>query len=164
MALMEPILLTVYGSAQPAGSKDPFMRKDGTMGVRDANPRAREWKDAVAAAAGREYDGPLLTQAVRLELSFYRPWLSGHFSKRKGREGELRDGAPVYPITAPDLTKLIRGTEDALKGIVFRDDAQVCEQHTRKLFGTPARVEIRVVPLGDPRVGELRQPRLTAAM
>ncbi len=40
----------------------------------------------------------------------------------------LKPSAPSHPTGRPDVTKLIRSTEDALTGIVWRDDAQIVEQ------------------------------------
>ena len=54
----------------------------------------------------------------------------------------------------PDATKLVRAVEDALTGLVWRDDAQVVIQTVRKRYGHPERAEIFVqeinVMLPDP--------------
>jgi Holliday junction resolvase RusA-like endonuclease len=132
---------TVYGEPAPGGSKIPGMAKNGKMFVRDDNPRTREWKDRVGQVAGelmrnRElYPGPL-----KLTVVFYRPRPKGHYTSKGG----LTRSAPKHPITKPDLTKLIRPLEDALRGIVFKDDAQICQTHAGKLYGEPARVEVKV--------------------
>lgn len=60
--------------------------------------------------------------AVELAFEFVLPrpesdWLAS---------GKLRKGAREHPTTKPDLSKVIRAIEDALAGIVYRDDAQVC--------------------------------------
>jgi Holliday junction resolvase RusA-like endonuclease len=46
----------------------------------------------------------------------------------------LRDDAPKTKASKPDLTKLIRSTEDALTGIAWNDDASVVHQVARKLY------------------------------
>jgi Holliday junction resolvase RusA-like endonuclease len=112
--------------------------------VVDANPKAKDWKRAVTGEAAKAMAGkPLLTGAVALQLVIYRPRPKGHFGTGRNA-GRLKDSAPPYPDTKPDLTKLLRGTEDALRGIVWRDDAQVCRQQNGKLFGEPARAEVCV--------------------
>ena len=50
----------------------------------------------------------------------------------------------LAPDTKPDLTKLVRAAEDSLRGVLWRDDAQVVRQVTEKRWGEPARVEIAV--------------------
>lgn len=47
-------------------------------------------------------------------------------------------------VVRPDVSKLIRATEDALTGIVYLDDAQIVEEHAYKFYGMPERVEIKI--------------------
>jgi Holliday junction resolvase RusA-like endonuclease len=160
---MRPIEICVYGSAQPAGSKRAFNHPHtGRVVVVDANPKSREWKDRVAAEAGRCYTGPLLDCAVELHLVFYRARPKGHMGSGRNL-GLVKDIAPAFPAVKPDLTKLVRGAEDALSGIVYRDDVQVCRTVAEKAYGTPERVEITVVPLPQRTFAELMQPRLLAS-
>ena len=44
----------------------------------------------------------------------------------------------------PDLSKLIRATEDALTGIIYADDAQIVDIHAKKEYGLPERVEVTI--------------------
>jgi Holliday junction resolvase RusA-like endonuclease len=46
----------------------------------------------------------------------------------------LKPNAPYYHTNAPDATKLIRSTEDALKKLVWQDDSQVCLQIISKTY------------------------------
>lgn len=152
------IRFTVYGEAKPAGSKRqvPVRRKvdgkwvhTGKMLVVDANPEAKVWKEEVRREAARAmqaagFTSGLLEGALNLSLAFYRVRPKSHFGKRG-----LLPSAPSRPITIPDTTKLVRGIEDALTGIVWRDDAQVCDQFARKRYGEPARVEISVTRMGE---------------
>lgn len=142
--------LVVYGNAQPAGSKRafPFRGRAGELRVRvtDANPKSREWKDLVAQEAGRIANG-MLEGPLRLVAVFYRPRPAGHFGSGKNN-GVLKASAPPYPDTRPDTTKLLRGVEDALIGIFYRDDAQIVVQEVSKVWGEPARVVIHIGPIG----------------
>jgi len=135
------IRFTVFGEAQPSGSKRPFMRPGMCFPVVvDANPKAKVWKESVAREAARTMNGaPLLEGPLVLDVTFYRVRPKGHF----GKHG-LLPSAPSHPTTKPDRTKLLRGLEDALTGIVWRDDAQVCGGECRKEFGERAMVEVQV--------------------
>jgi len=139
------IRFTVFGKAEPAGSKRAFSRPGMRFPVVvDANPKAKGWKSQVAVEAGKAMAGKrLLTGAVALQIVVFRPRPKGHYGTGKNA-GVLKHSSPDYPDTKPDLTKLVRGTEDALRGIVWRDDAQVCRQQTGKLYGEPARAEIAI--------------------
>jgi Holliday junction resolvase RusA-like endonuclease len=138
--------VTVYGRPQPAGSKRAFVNKrTGRAIVVDDAKGSRPWKQEVSGAAldvcaGEPIllDGPLV-----LTATFYLQRPKGHH--RTGRNAHLlRDGAPGYPITRPDASKLLRAVEDALTGIAWRDDAQVVYQIVSKRYGTPERCEIDV--------------------
>jgi Holliday junction resolvase RusA-like endonuclease len=45
-------------------------------------------------------------------------------------------------VVKPDLSKLIRATEDALTGILFADDSQVVQVSARKTYSQPECVVI----------------------
>jgi Holliday junction resolvase RusA-like endonuclease len=85
----------------------------------------------------------LLEGALLLEATFYRPRPASHFGSGRNA-GVLKASAPPFPTVRPDTTKLLRAIEDALKGIWYRDDAQIVDQAVRKRWGTTARVEMRV--------------------
>ena len=132
------IEITVIGLPQPAGSKKafPIRRADGSVGVAvsDANPKAREWKALVLDAARQQHDGPPFTEALRLEITFNVPRPKSHFGT--GRSSLiLKRSAPKFPTGRPDCTKLVRGTEDALTGVLWRDDAQIVDQVISKRYG-----------------------------
>lgn len=146
---MTRVSFFVIGKPEPAGSKRAFaIRKAGVptgrVAVTDDNPKSKGWQNSVRTAAwdamlsqhpgtdvgGRRehvFDGP-----VGLSVAFTLRRPRGHF----GARGVL-PSAPPHPIVRPDCTKLLRGVEDALTGVVWRDDAQVIEQAVSKSYGNP---------------------------
>lgn len=145
MAADGKITFTAYGVPQPAGSKNgaPFRRKDGRTGVamRDSNPKAKPWQAIVANAAREAYSGDLLRGPLSVNMTFFLPRPKGHFGSGKNA-AKLRPSAPEYPAKKPDVLKLSRGTEDALTGIVWADDAQIVNEYLTKCYGEPARVVV----------------------
>lgn len=134
---------TVLGLAQPAGSKRAFMRPGMKQPiVVDANKAAKPWKLEVAAAAREVYQGALLAGPLAVRFVFFRPRPQGHFRK----DGTLApDGQRAFAPTArPDVLKLSRGVEDALTGVIWRDDAQIVTETLEKRWGEPARVEVEI--------------------
>jgi Holliday junction resolvase RusA-like endonuclease len=124
------VRIVVYGKPEPAGSKKAVQVK-GRAQVVDANPKAAKWKRKVAdharlVMAGRD----LLEGPVRLELYFVLERPKSHV----GRRGLLRSGSPADHVTKPDALKLARAVEDALTGIVYRDDAQVTDGRQTKRY------------------------------
>ena len=137
---MPDLSFTVYGLAQPAGSKVAMKTKTGKLLVRDAAKGSRPWKTQVAQAAGEAMNGSgLLDGALELSVIFTVPRPKGHYGVRG-----LRPSAPEHPTVRPDVTKLLRAIEDACTGIVWRDDAQIVAQHAYKEYGEPARADVRV--------------------
>jgi crossover junction endodeoxyribonuclease RusA len=113
-------------TADSTGEKGKAWRSD----VRDA---------AQAAMAGRPpLEGPLV-----LDVRFLVPRPKGHYGSGRNA-GVLKDSAPRYPTTIPDSTKMLRAVEDALKGLCWRDDAQVTTHHTRKRYAVEGRVGAEV--------------------
>ncbi len=134
--------ITVYGSAQPAGSKRAFV-VNGRAHVTDDAKGSRPWKQRVAQAAGESYGGELLSGPLSVEMTFYQPRPKGHYGT--GRNAEMvKASAPARPTTRPDVLKLARAVEDALSGVVYRDDSQIVDEHLHKRYGEPARCAIRV--------------------
>lgn len=124
------------GRAAPGGSKT-FMKHavTGQMICLDAGKGNRSWKRTVAKAAklahrGEPFEGPLKLSVV---FTMARP--KSHYGT--GRNAKtVKAKAPSFPIVAPDTTKLLRSTEDALKGICWLDDAQVVIQTAMKVYGS----------------------------
>ncbi len=150
----------VPGTPATAGSKRavPIRKGDGTVvGLRAIhdNPHTKPWMAAVASAAREAYQGELLRGPLRLELTFFRPRPKGHFGSGKNG-GRIKESAPTYPTTKPDVLKLGRAIEDALKGVIYADDSQNVEVIVRKVWGESAgcRVEISELVPGDVKRGE----------
>ena len=136
------ITFAVPGVPQPAGSKRafPFQKKDGELGVAvsDDNPKARDWKATVAwtAVAARNAAGlyVLLDGPLRVAFDFELPRPKGQF----GKDGLSRKSAPPYPIGRPDLLKLARAVEDAMQGVIYRNDSQIVMEQLQKRWGMTA--------------------------
>lgn len=142
----------VEGHPAPGGSKNAFALKKngvytGRVAVTDAGgKRNKEWRYRVRSAANRAcmrpFEGP-----VKLTVIFYMPRPNAHFLK-KG----LRSNAPYWHVIAPDSTKLLRSTEDAMKMIAWFDDCQVVLQNVRKQYLCksgliPSGAQITIQPL-----------------
>lgn len=114
----------VPGIPAPGGSKNAF-RVGNRIVVTDAGgKRNKAWRKAVAAAAVKaiaEYKHCISTGALRVEMIFYIQRPKSH-----------RKGGPRYHTYRPDLLKLARSTEDALNGLVWMDDSQICEEELSK--------------------------------
>lgn len=134
------ITFEVYGRQAPAGSKRAVTLKDGRTFVIDANKNAAKWKDVVAKTAKAHYQGPLLDGALSLVVVFTIERPKNHTTSKGLPSSTWRE----HPSVMPDATKLLRGTEDALTGIVWHDDGQIVRQHVYKQYGDEYKTTISV--------------------
>lgn len=119
------LVIEVVGTPAPQGSK----RHVGNGVMIESSRNVAPWRDAVAYAAREAmlagdrlpFDGPLM-----LDVTFRLPRPK---SAPKSR---------TRPFQRPDVSKLVRSTEDALTTAgVWRDDAQVVDLAARKVFALP---------------------------
>lgn len=69
-------------------------------------------------------EGPLV-----MICEFYMMHPKAHYNT-KG----LKNTAPLWHEKKPDLDNMIKAVKDALKGIVWRDDSQVCSLYASKKY------------------------------
>lgn len=143
----------VNGLAAPAGSKRGFHNpRTGRVIITDDSKRSKPWQAAVRDAAVEAMSGGLFVGPLELVVTFTVPRPKGHYGSGRNAE-RLLPSAPPFPAVKPDVTKLVRAVEDALTGIVWRDDAQVIAQHASKVYGEPAGCTVEVQSL-EPIVAE----------
>lgn len=121
---------------------------DGTT-FRYTNPAAREGKRAIAFEAKRAFGlrrpftGPVIVRVIAI------------FGIPKSWPPRLRSAAleaKVMHDSDPDLDQLVKQVKDALVGIAYIDDNQVCGYpNSAKRYGHPERTEIIIeeLPLPD---------------
>jgi Holliday junction resolvase RusA-like endonuclease len=143
----------VPGIPAPGGSKKAFayVGRDGRphANVVDDAKRNAPWRSSVAYEARRAHMGQEpLHGPLQLLVTFYLPRPKDHFGSGKNA-GSMKRTAPHLHAKKPDLTKLVRALEDAMTGIVWHDDAQVCEQQIRKRYGAAAGAKVRVEQMDE---------------
>jgi Holliday junction resolvase RusA-like endonuclease len=136
------------GLPQPGGSKKGFVVNGRAVIVEDCK-RSGSWKDRVAHFALRSGKFPAPLQGpLCVTFEFVMPRPKGHMGS--GRNAAIvKASAPKYPTGKPDTTKLIRSSEDALKGICWGDDSQIVMQHGSKRYGNRPGVYITVQRMED---------------
>ena len=79
--------------------------------------------------------------AIKIEVGFYMP-IPKSLSKKK--QEEL---AGEWHTKKPDTDNLIKGVKDALEGIAFNNDSQVCHETSYKMYSKNPRIEVVVSEL-----------------
>ena len=124
----------VSGIPRPGGSKRGFLIPNTKrIVVTESNKRSKDWRASVAQAASEVVKAPL-HGPLEVTFEFYMPRPKGHFRSGKNL-AQLKDSAPSWHSTRPDVSKCVRSTEDALKGITWIDDSQIASQRASKVYG-----------------------------
>lgn len=108
--------ITVHGTPAPQGSKKGFFNKHtGRVQMVESSAKVKPWREAVRSTA--ETFGKPLDEPLFVEMVFTMPKPLSAPKRRR-----------TWPDRTPDLSKLVRSTEDALTDAgVWRDDARVVE-------------------------------------
>lgn len=148
------ITFTVIGRPQQRGSKTAVPRRGGgfvTVGgmpvLKDANKHSKAWMDSVKLAAHQAYAGELLAGPIVLSVEFYFRRPQSHYGSGRNY-GQVKESAPLWHTQTPDLDKLVRCLGDALTGVIWLDDKQVFETHSKRLWTTTSeRAEVSIQEL-----------------
>lgn len=133
--------IRVMGLPQQQGSKNPWGG--------EANKKLGPWRGHVTQTVGEAWAAeelPILLGPVELRVKFSFPRPKSHYRTGKNA-GVLRDDAPYFKTSAPDLDKLQRAIGDALTAHVFRDDAQVASWNVVKVYDDTTYADITIIDL-----------------
>lgn len=142
------ITFTIPGLPVPQARSRHRVAKlgDGRALVTQYDPKeSREWKAVVrqwAALARAEYGlgQTLLEDPLELEAVFIFPPPK---STRKRILDDIAHGALIPKVTKPDLKNLLAGVEDAMTGILYRDDSLIFSYGVCcKVYGSVAETRI----------------------
>jgi len=117
--------ITVIGTPQPQGSARAFVnKKTGRPIITSDNANLRPWRQDVRESVRAIWGArPPHAGAIWLAMTFRFQRPMGHF----GKTG-LRRSAPLEMVVRPDIDKLVRAVQDALKEAgVYRNDSQVVQ-------------------------------------
>jgi len=81
--------------------------------------------------------------AIQIRLAFVMPRPKSHYGTGKNA-ATLKRFVPSYHTSKPDLDKLIRCVKDALTGVAWKDDSQVCEVVADKKYGETPGVNVEI--------------------
>jgi Holliday junction resolvase RusA-like endonuclease len=128
------LMLTVYGTPGPQGSKN----RNAAGALYESSAKVKPWRDAVKSAAldvlHHDDAWAALACPVWLDMQFSLRRPKHHYGTGKNA-GRLKPSAPHFPTGKPDLDKLVRSTQDALKDAgVLADDSVVASLSVAKVY------------------------------
>lgn len=121
---MTPYTLTVHGIPAPQGSKRfvGVSKRTGRGIMIESSKAVKPWRQAVVWAAVEAGKQTMFTEPLSVEMVFVMP-------KPKSAKKSAK------PSKKPDLSKLVRSTEDALTDAgVWRDDSLVVACAASKVY------------------------------
>lgn len=126
----EAVVIDVRGMAPaPQGSKRAY----GNGRFAEMSPYLKDWRALVTTTAVLQ-KVPLREGEVSLRIEFVFPRPKSHFIGNKPGPDRLKPTAPKYHSTTPDLSKVLRSTEDALSGVAYIDDRMIVSVQAIKRY------------------------------
>lgn len=119
----------------PKATPRPRIAKRGKISIAYYPKEYQAYKDQIKQLAGlickNFYSGPL-----SMKINFYMP-IPASLSKKK--KAELVD---QWHIKKPDCDNLAKGVKDALEGIAYVNDSQICNLVISKVYSIKPRIEV----------------------
>ena len=132
---MQPVAFTLY--INPVAKARPRVTWDGSGKAHGFTPG--KTRDAEADIKRQIIDSLDLSKQsfdagvpLKLEATFYR-----------ARPRRLAESV-VMPVSRPDTDNLLKLLTDAMQGLIYPDDSQITSVETKKRYGEPPRIEVRL--------------------
>ena len=142
------IIFHVEGNPRPQPRPRAFKTARGLVRMYDS-ASAEAWKGQIALAARLERPAAPLEGPISLNLSFRLSRPRGHFGTGKNQD-YLKQSAPIWPVSKPDLDNLVKAVMDCLTTLGFwRDDDQVVQISAVKEYANELRPGVTITILRE---------------
>lgn len=109
-------------------------------------PKSKDYKRLIGYLAKRHAPIEPVLGPVRFSLKIFLP-IPKSCSKEKHRQAEQ---GIIRPTKKPDVSNILKGVEDALKGIFYKDDSQIVEYGViGKWYSDKPRIEVAMEVLNS---------------
>ena len=124
------------------GDPKALKRHRTTKSGHNYDPSAGDKADFLAKALqyrpNAPWEGPIKLMII---CYFLRP--KSHY--KTGRNaGSIKQNVPIHHAQRPDADNLLKFIADALNGVFWRDDAQICDCYVAKKWSTTPKIEIHM--------------------
>lgn len=125
-----------YVPGEPQGKARPrFTRIGRTYTPKKTVEYENQIKSAFAEAGGKYSEYPV---SIRITAMYAMPQSASKSKKQKMILGE------ILPLKKPDLDNIAKAVCDALNGIAYKDDSQVCRLAVIKQYGTEPGIMVSI--------------------
>jgi Holliday junction resolvase RusA-like endonuclease len=137
-----PITISLQGPPQGKGRARSFLR-GGHIGHYTPE-KTRTYEGMIRTAAMNELGNQLpFDEPIEFILRAIFP-VPASWSERKRQQAITGD---IKPGKKPDLDNIVKAWNDALNGVVYRDDSLICRMAVEKCYGPQPLVVVTVRPL-----------------
>jgi Holliday junction resolvase RusA-like endonuclease len=134
----EMIKFTVYGDPIAQG-RPKFTTVSGHAKAYDPK-KSRSYKSIVYGEALKVKPAVPFEKPLEVTIKIFR-FIPKSFSQKKRK---LAENCVIRPTTKPDVSNVCKSIEDALNGLIWKDDSQIVHLVVQKFYGEVPRVEIEV--------------------
>ena len=141
--MSEPVTISLQGAPQGKGRARAFLR-GGHIGHYTPQ-KTRSYESLIyGAAIVAMGDRPAFDEPLLFEMSavYAVPASWSERKRQKALAGEIK------PAKKPDLDNIAKAWNDALNGVVYRDDALITVALLEKKYGPEPFVSVTVKPIG----------------
>ena len=128
----------ISGDAVPQGR--PRVVRIGGRTIAHDPPKSKAYKALVRQCAAQNAPKEPLDGAVTLDVRIYRS-VPKSWNKKK-RDAAL--AGVIQPTTKPDVSNVVKGIEDALNGIWYKDDSQIVHEYSMKQYAREPGVIVKM--------------------
>ena len=139
---MTEIKLTVLGEPKAQARHRHFSRGD-FHGTYDPS---KDKKESFASILQSQAPKEPISAPISLELVFYMSRPRNHYGTGK-KSGILKDSAPEYHSSRPDIDNFCKFVMDSLNDIYYKDDALICLLKASKIYSENPRTEIFITTI-----------------
>lgn len=102
--------------------------------------KSKDYKQYVRLVAGQHSPKKQIEGQIEVFIKIYRQIPKSMTKKlKKASIDEIH-----RPTTKPDVTNIAKGIEDALNGLIYKDDSQIVDLHISKYYSENPRVEVEI--------------------
>lgn len=120
---------------EPQGKARPRVTRYGVYTPKKTVEYEKSIKNAFLSAGGRMTESPVKVSV----LAYYK--IPKSASKAKSA---AMNAGEIMPTKKPDLDNIAKCVCDALNGIAYKDDAQICVLSVRKLYSAEPHIEVKI--------------------
>ena len=135
---MQEYSIIIPGDAVPQGR--PRVVRIGGRTIAYDPPKSKAYKALVRQCASQNAPEEPLDGAVALVVQIFRS-VPKSWSKKKREDAYA---GLIWPTTKPDVSNIVKGIEDALNGIWYKDDSQIVNEHIVKRYAREPGVIVKM--------------------